>query len=81
MLQCWDSQPENRPTFSNIVGSLSQPLEAMADYLEIGAFRETSKDVQPQDLDLSPKKKDQSQCEDDESQEVVGGTTHKETPL
>ena len=78
MLQCWDSQPENRPTFSNIVGSLSQFLEAMADYLEITAFIEISK--QTQDLDLS-KEKDQSQCEDAESQEVVVGTTHMETPL
>ena len=81
MLQCWDSQPKNRPTFSNIVGSLSQSLVAIGGYLEIVAFGESSK--QPQDIDLS-KGKDQSQYKDDDSeaQEVVVGTyTHKETAL
>ena len=72
MLQCWDSQPGKRPTFSYIVSSLSQSLENMAGYMDIVAFGE------PKDLDLS-KKKVQSQCEIDKSQEV--GTTHKETPL
>ena len=74
MLQCWDSQPGKRPTFSYIVNSLSQYLEAMAGYIDIVTFGE------PKDLDLS-KEKAQSQCETDKSQEVVVGTTHKETPL
>ena len=78
MLQCWDSQPGKRPTFSYIVNSLSQCLEAMAGYIDIVTFGE------PKDLDLS-KEKAQSpqsaQCETDKSQEVVVGTTHKETPL
>ena len=38
MLQCWDSKPQNRPTFSDIAASLSQSLEAMADYLDTSAF-------------------------------------------
>ena len=38
MLKCWDTEPQSRPTFSDIVISLSQSLEAMADYLDIGAF-------------------------------------------
>ena len=38
MLQCWEFDPKNRPTFSNLVQSLSQSLEAMAGYMDIGAF-------------------------------------------
>ena len=38
MLQCWDLEPQSRPSFSEIVVLLSQSLEAMADYLDINAF-------------------------------------------
>ena len=78
MLQCWDIQPENRPTFSNIVSPLSQSLEAMAGYMDIGAFGETIK--QPKEVYML-KEKDQSQCDDYKSQEVVVGTSHEETPV
>ena len=37
MLSCWELEPDNRPTFSNLVGMLSHMLETMADYLDIGA--------------------------------------------
>ena len=32
----------NRPRFANIVGALSYSLEAMAGYLDISAFSETT---------------------------------------
>ena len=38
MLQCWEFEPKRRPTFCNLVQSLSQSLEAMAGYMDIGAF-------------------------------------------
>ena len=41
MLQCWDFEPVNRPRFANIVSALSISLEAMAGYLDTGAFRRT----------------------------------------
>ena len=75
MLQCWDSQREDRPTFSIIVSSLSQSLEAMACYMDIGAFGETMK--QAKDVDML-KEKDQSHCK---SEEVVVETSHEETPV
>ena len=39
MLQCWEFESKNRPTFSNLVNSLSQSLEAMAGYIHVGAFQ------------------------------------------
>lgn len=38
MLQCWEIEPENRPTFSIIVDTLSHSLEAMVDYMDISTF-------------------------------------------
>lgn len=38
MLQCWELEPEMRPTFSSIVETLSLFLETMVDYMDISAF-------------------------------------------
>ena len=38
MHQCWLHKPEERPTFIQLVNSLSQILEGLAGYLDLGAF-------------------------------------------
>ena len=38
MLQCWEMEPSERPSFSVLVKTISNSLEEMTDYLHVGAF-------------------------------------------
>ena len=38
MLHCWELDPKDRPTFAGLVNSLSQSMESMASYMDVGAF-------------------------------------------
>ena len=38
MLQCWEMEPDSRPSFSDLVKTISTSLEEMSDYLHVGAF-------------------------------------------
>ena len=45
MLNCWDTDPAQRPTFSELVATLSTLLEASAGYLTLEMTEETGIDV------------------------------------
>ena len=40
MRQCWELEPESRPSFSSLVQSLSKFLESIAGYMDFSAFGE-----------------------------------------
>ena len=42
MLECWSLDPVERPSFSYLVQLLSQTLEGLSGYMDVGAFRNAS---------------------------------------
>ena len=39
MQRCWSLDPSERPSFSHLVQLLSQALEGLSDYMDIGRFK------------------------------------------
>ena len=59
MLHCWETDSKDRPTFSDIVSSLSVALTGLVGYMDIGAFGEKA-EPKPLDPETSDKPKSDS---------------------
>ena len=64
MLHCWETEPESRPTFSNLVSSLSQSLSFLAGYVDTGAFGDIA-DHKPDDAENGKRSRNEEVLKDD----------------
>ena len=67
MQHCWELDPESRPSFSDLVSSLSQTLEAMAGYIDIGTFGQLQ--VHESALEIEPGESEEQRLPEKESEE------------
>ena len=78
MQHCWELDPKSRPSFSDLVSSLSQSLEAMAGYMDVGAFgqlqvRESALEIEAGEIEeqrLPEKESEEDKVVEVESEEM-----------
>ena len=58
MYKCWHADPKERPTFSELVSSMSQTLANLADYMEVLTFGPIEAHHEDPDGDTEVKEED-----------------------
>jgi len=53
MKSCWESEPDNRPQFCELVSTISSILESAAGYLELGMSLHVQSEFEMKGADAS----------------------------
>lgn len=57
MRGCWETDPINRPHFSDLVTSMNQLLGSLSDYLDVSAFQsipDTNRTIEVVSEEITP---------------------------
>lgn len=79
MMKCWEFEPVRRPTFYNLVQSVSLQLQAIAEYHDIGATLE-SLNFNSEVSSPESKVKMNTQLQNESSQSLVQETSVPNSP-
>ena len=79
MQHCWELDPKSRPSFSDLVSFLSQSLEAMAGYMDVGAFGQLQ--ACESALESAPGEIGEQRLSEKESKDEIAEVKCKETSM
>ena len=48
MLQCWKTDPNDRPPFTELMYNLIKHLESLSDYMDVSTFQPASSNLKDQ---------------------------------
>ena len=65
MRSCWDADPQQRPTFSQLVATITSLLTSLADYLDVSTFVTKEQDTNVTESQVVENKT----CDEEASQE------------
>ena len=82
MLSCWDIDPEQRPTFTQLVTTITSVLDPLADYLDVTTFvtgeeQETEMIIIEPQLVEKEEHTSQEECQTTDTLFQAGGYTIK----
>ena len=67
MRSCWDADPQQRPTFSQLVATITSVLDPLADYLDVSTFVTEEQEIET-NVTESPVVENEK-CKEEASQE------------
>ena len=67
MQSCWDADPQQRPTFSQLVDAITSLLDALADYLDVSTFVTGEQEIEANTK--KPQVVENQECNEEASQE------------
>ena len=67
MQSCWDTDPQQRPTFSQLVATITSLLDTLADYLDVSTFVTEEQEIEANIM--KPQVVENQECNEEASQE------------
>ena len=65
MQSCWDADPEQRPTFSQLIATITSVLNPLADYLDVSTFVTEERETNEMESQVV----ESEECDEEASQE------------
>ena len=77
MLSCWDADPEQRPTFAQLVTTITSVLDPLADYLDVTTFITGEEETETTIVESQVVESEEQASQEGTSPDLQGGHTRE----